>query len=75
MKNNISTRFSIFKKYINFIQLSVVIPKNYFTFYVKPRENRNFLKKGKMVISVKSWNFSRTRMTKWTLPLESSREI
>ena len=33
----------------------------------------NFLKKGKMVISVKIRNFSRSRMTKRTSPLESSR--
>ena len=31
---------------------------------VKPRENPNFLRKGKMVISVKIQNFSRSRMTK-----------
>ena len=44
---------------------------------VKPRENPNFLKKkwGKMVISVKIQNFSRSRMMKRTSPLESSREI
>ena len=42
---------------------------------VKPRENPNFLKKGKMVISIKNWNFSRSRMTKRTSLLESSREI
>ena len=41
----------------------------------KTRENFNFLKKGKMVISVKIQNFSRSRMTKRTSPLESSREI
>ena len=42
---------------------------------VKPRENLIFLKNGKMVISVKIRNFSRSRMTKRTSPLESSREI
>ena len=42
---------------------------------VKPRENPNFLKKGKMVILVKIRNFSRSRMTKQTSPLESSRKI
>ena len=41
----------------------------------KTRENFNFLKNGKMVISVKIQNFSRSRMTKQTSPLESSREI
>ena len=41
----------------------------------KTRENSNFLKKGKMVISVKIRNFSRSRMMKRTSPLESSREI
>ena len=38
-------------------------------------ENSNFLKKGKMVISVKTQNFSRSRMTKRISPLESSLEI
>ena len=41
----------------------------------KTWENSNFLKKGKMVISLKIQNFSRSRMTKWTSPLELSREI
>ena len=39
-----------------------------------PRKS-NFLKKGKIVISVKIQNFSRSRMMKRTSPLESSREI
>ena len=39
-----------------------------------PRKS-NCLKKGKIVISVKIRNFSRSRMTKRTSPLESSREI
>ena len=38
-------------------------------------ENPDFLRKDKMVISVKIQNFSRSRMMKWTSPLESSREI
>ena len=38
-------------------------------------ENSNFLKKGKIIISVKIQNFSRSRMMKWTSPLVSSREI
>ena len=42
---------------------------------VKPRENRIFSKNGKIVISVKIQNFSRSRMTKRTSPLESSHEI
>ena len=41
----------------------------------KTQENSNFLKNGKMVILVKTRNFSRSRMTKRTSPLESSREI
>ena len=41
----------------------------------KTRENSNFLKKGKIVISVKIQNFSRSRIMKWTSPLESTREI
>ena len=41
----------------------------------KTRENSNFQKRGKMVISVKIQKFSRSRMTKWTSPLEASREI
>ena len=38
-------------------------------------KNPDFLRKDKMVISVKIQNFSRSRMTKRTSPLESSREI
>ena len=38
-------------------------------------ENSNFLKKGKIVILIKIRNFSRSRMTKRTSPLESSHEI
>ena len=41
----------------------------------KTRENSNFLKKGNMVILAKIENFSRSRMTKRTSPLESSSEI
>ena len=41
----------------------------------KTRENFNFLKKGKLVISVKIRNFYRSQMMKRTSPLESSREI
>ena len=41
----------------------------------KTRENSNFLKNGKIVILVKIQKFSRSRMTKRTSPLESSREI
>ena len=41
----------------------------------KTRENSNFLKNGKIVISVKIRNFFRSRMTKQISPLESSREI
>ena len=38
-------------------------------------ENSNFLKNGKIVISIKIQNFYRSQMTKWTSSLESSREI
>ena len=41
----------------------------------KTQENSNFMKNGKIVISVKIRNFSRSRMTKRISPLESSREI
>ena len=41
----------------------------------KTRKNSNFLKKGKMVISVKILNFSQSRMTKRTSPLEKTHEI
>ena len=41
----------------------------------KTRENSNFRKNGKTVISVKIQNFFRSRMMKRTSPLESSREI
>ena len=38
-------------------------------------KNSNFVKNGKMVISVKIWNFSRSRMTTQDIPLSSSHEI
>ena len=38
-------------------------------------ENPDFLRKDKMVISVKIHNFSRSRMKKRTSPLKSSCEI
>ena len=41
----------------------------------KTRENSNFMKNGKIVISIKTQNFSRYRMMKRISPLESSREI
>ena len=41
----------------------------------KTRKNSNFLKNGKLVISVKIRNFSRSRITKRTSPLEFSHEI
>ena len=41
----------------------------------KTRETSNFWKNGKIVISVKTQNFSRSRMTKRISPLELSREI
>ena len=43
--------------------------------HCKTRENSNFLKKGKIVISVKTRKFSRSRMKKWISSLESSCEI
>ena len=46
-----------------------------FTIDVKPEKNSIFLKKGKTVISIENRKFSRSRMTKRTEPLNSSREI
>ena len=43
--------------------------------FVKPEKNSIFLKKGKTVILVENKKFSRSRMTKRTAPLNSSREI
>ena len=42
---------------------------------VKPEKNSIFLKNGKTVISVENRKFSRSQMTKWIAPLNSSREI
>ena len=42
---------------------------------VKPKKNSIFLKKGKKIISVENRKFSRSRMTKQTASLNSSREI
>ena len=41
----------------------------------KTQKNSIFLKKGKTVISVENRKFSKSQMTKWTAPLNSSREI
>ena len=41
----------------------------------KTRENSNFLKNGKMVISTENPEFSRSLMTKRNFPLKSSHEI
>ena len=59
----------------------VVIVQNFGTKFLlrrvecKTRENSNFRKKDKMVISVKIQNFYRSRMTKRISPLELSHEI
>ena len=42
---------------------------------VKPGKNSVFLKNGKKVILVENRKFSRSRMTKWTSLLYSSREV
>ena len=42
---------------------------------VQPKKNSIFLKNGKTVISVENQKFSRSRMMKWTSPLNSSHEI
>ena len=43
--------------------------------FCKTRENSNFLKKGKMVISAENPEFSRSQMTKRTSPLKLSHKI
>ena len=60
---------------INKTAVKIMSFKIKYGFFYKTRENSNFLKNGKMVISIKIRNFSRSRMTKRTSPLESSREI
>ena len=42
---------------------------------VKPGKDSIFLKKGKTIISVGNWKFSRSRIKKRTSPLNSSYEI
>ena len=60
----------------NFLQLFKIIIQNNISYNLcETSRKSNFLKKGKIVISVKIENFSRSRMTKRTSPLESSREI
>ena len=48
---------------------------NFIGTFCKTRGNSNFLRNGKIVISIKIRNFSRFWMTKKTSSLESSREI
>ena len=57
---------------VDYTDLNDACPKECFC---KTLENSNFLKNGKMVISVKIRNFSRYRRMKRTSPLESSRKI
>ena len=45
------------------------------SYIVKPRKNSLFLKKGKTVILIENRTFSRSRMMKQTVPLNSSHEI
>ena len=54
---------------------SRAFPDLEFNIQCETLENSNFLKKGKIVISVKIQNFSRSQMTKQISPLELSREI
>ena len=48
---------------------------NSISFNVKLEKNSFFMKNGKTVISVENRKFSRSRMTKRTAPLNSSRKI
>ena len=64
----------------HFLYCILLLDKNYRQFsdiyhFCETPENPNFLRKDKMVISVKIRNFSRSQMTKRTSSLESSREI
>ena len=70
------TYFDIYaaKNNINYPFAEISMFQKDWNTYETPRKS-NFLKKGKIVISVKIQNFSRSRMTKQTSPLESSREI
>ena len=68
------------KNRVGFVSCSHVVsnftnPKGNHGSKCETPENPYFLRKGKMVISVKIQNFSRSRMMKRTTPLESSREI
>ena len=70
--------FSVFRHYVCFmvtIMIDFVTFLNNGHYGCKTRENSNFLKKGKIVISVKILNFSRSRMTKRISQLESFHEI
>ena len=55
--------------------ISASTPSQFWREACKTRENSNFLKRGKMVISIKIRNFYRSWMTKRTSLLGSSREI
>ena len=57
------------------LDFKVVIKTGGWWFACETLRKSNFLKNGKIVISVKIRKFSRSRMTKRTFPLKSSREI
>ena len=70
------TYFDIYaaKNNINYPFAEISLFQKDWNTYETPRKS-NFLKKGKIVISVKIQNFSRSRMMKQTSPLELSRKI
>ena len=64
-----------FRKYKQSVRAKPRIRARDVDLICKTLENSKILKNDKMVILVKIQNFSRSRMTKWTSPLEPSREI
>ena len=74
--NKLAINFTIYLHQINLKQFNMQI-QTFLEIEIrcKTQENSNFRKKGKIVILVKIQNFSKSRMTKRTSPMESSCEI
>ena len=67
--------FVVLDEIISFEESILLEDVSLIIYIVKPRKNSIFLKKGKTVISIENRKFSRYRMMKQTLPLNSYREI
>ena len=75
LANDVKRRCHFFSVYYKLINFKLIHSYNVKHLTCKTRENYNFLKKGKIVISIKIQKFYRSWMMNRISPLKSSREI